>query len=216
MRFVIVVLCLLTAACGGGSSSPTAPTPVAQTPTPAPAPTPAPTPTPPPPTIATVFGVVTDAHTGAPIGGMAVSAWVGTTIVASTSTDGNGYYSMPAVPVGPVQITYLRDGYNSHTERPTVAGDMRVDARVVPFWQRTGVGDNVFDMPSYVRRVRIRGHYPSSSSNFIVRIGGRLVVNELLGYSWSGPTFEGTYVTNGGVVEITRSRDVQWTFTQVQ
>jgi hypothetical protein len=82
----------------------------------------------------------------------------------------------------------------------------------------TGSGDNVFDMPTAVTRVKITGDYPSRSSNFIVKIGGRLVVNEILGTSSIavGPHFEGTYVTTGGVVEITNSSGVVWTFTEIR
>jgi hypothetical protein len=87
-----------------------------------------------------------------------------------------------------------------------------------PIFTASGSGDTVFDMPTSVARVKITGDYPSRSSNFIVKIGGRLVVNEILGTSSIavGPHFEGTYVTTGGVVEITNSTGVSWTFTEVR
>ena len=86
-----------------------------------------------------------------------------------------------------------------------------------PLFTISGSGDNVFDMPTSVTRVKITGDYPSRSTNFIVKIGGRLIVNELLGTSWpNGPHFEGTYVTTGGTVEITNSSGVVWTFTEVR
>lgn len=86
-----------------------------------------------------------------------------------------------------------------------------------PLFTATGSGDNVFDMPTAVSRVKITGDYPSRSTNFIVKIGGRLIVNELLGTSWpNGPHFEGTYVTTGGTTEITNSSGVAWTFTEVR
>lgn len=86
-----------------------------------------------------------------------------------------------------------------------------------PLFTAAGSGDTVFDMPTTVSRVKITGDYPSRSSNFIVKIGGRLIVNELIGTSWpNGPHFEGTYVTTGGVVEITNSSGVAWTFTEVR
>lgn len=71
-------------------------------------------------------------------------------------------------------------------------------------------------MPTSVTRVKITADFPGRSSNFIVKIGGRLIVNELLGTSFTGPHFEGTYVTTGGVVEITNSSGVTWTFTEVR
>ena len=86
-----------------------------------------------------------------------------------------------------------------------------------PLFTISGSGDNVFDMPTTVTRVKITGDYASRSTNFIVKIGGRLVVNELLGTAWpNGPHFEGTYVTTGGVTEITDSSGVLWTFTEVR
>jgi hypothetical protein len=85
-----------------------------------------------------------------------------------------------------------------------------------PLWLRGGTGDTVFDMPTYITRVRIVADYPGSSSNFIVYIGGRLIVNELVGRSWGQPHFEGTYLTAGGVVEIKHSSGVAWSLTEVR
>ena len=85
-------------------------------------------------------------------------------------------------------------------------------------WGVSGAGDNVFDMPTYIRRVRIDGFYGGRCQNFVVRIAGRLVVNEILGNCSValGRDFTGTYVTSGGVVEITNASGVQWTFTEVR
>jgi len=85
-----------------------------------------------------------------------------------------------------------------------------------PLYTRSGSGDTVFDIPTTVTRITITGRCSCSSTNFIVRIGGRLVVNELLGTSWGTQTFSGTYVTVGGVTEITNSSAVSWTFTEAR
>ncbi|MCG2814490.1 MAG: Ig-like domain-containing protein, partial [Candidatus Aminicenantes bacterium] len=82
-------------------------------------------------------------------------------------------------------------------------------------WSRSGVGDMVFDMPTYVSRVRVVGTYTGYSSNFIVHVGGRLLVNELLGTGWGTTRYDGTLLTTGGVVEIKYSSGVLWSFTQV-
>ena len=82
-------------------------------------------------------------------------------------------------------------------------------------WSKSGVGDSVFDMPTYVSRVRVIGTYTGYSSNFIVDVAGRLFVNELLGTGWGTTTYDGTLLTSGGVVEITHSSGVSWSFTQV-
>lgn len=82
-------------------------------------------------------------------------------------------------------------------------------------WSKSGAGDSVFDMPTYVSRVRVIGTYTGFSSNFIVTVGGSLLVNELLGTGWGTTTYDGTLLTTGGVVEITNSSGVSWSFTQV-
>jgi len=80
-------------------------------------------------------------------------------------------------------------------------------------WTKSGAGNTVFDMPTYFPRVRIYGRWNgTTTSNFIVYIGGRLVVNEILRYT---TTYEGVHLTNGGgVVEIKDSSTITWTFTE--
>ena len=88
--------------------------------------------------------------------------------------------------------------------------------RVPAPWTASGSGNTVFNMPTYVSRVRIRGVWNGQqTSNFIVHIGGKSVVNEIL-RNTPGNSFEGTYLTNGGVVEIVSSTFISWTFTQVR
>ena len=50
-------------------------------------------------------------------------------------------------------------------------------------------------MPLYVARVRIIGTDTGNNSNFILRIAGRLLANELLGTSWSATRYDGTLLT---------------------
>ena len=80
-----------------------------------------------------------------------------------------------------------------------------------------GAGNTVFTMPSNFSRVRIRGVWSgSSTSNFIVRIGGRLVVNEIL-REMPNRTYEGIHLPNGGgTVEITNSSSITWRFEEVR
>lgn len=85
-----------------------------------------------------------------------------------------------------------------------------------PIFSRSGSGDTVFDMPTSVTRIRIQADYGAFSSNFIVHIGGNHIVNELLGTSWGKTHFDGTYLTTGGVVEITNSSGVSWSFVEVR
>lgn len=86
-----------------------------------------------------------------------------------------------------------------------------------PDFFRSGVGDTVFDMPLDVVRVRIIGTYTSHSSNFVVRIGGRLIVNELIGTGWGTTRYDGTLLTGGGgVVSITNSSGVSWSIQEIR
>lgn len=83
-------------------------------------------------------------------------------------------------------------------------------------FSKTGTGDTVFEIPAYVTRVRIQGSYAGNSSNFIVKVSGSSLVNELIGTSWASTSFDGTYlVTGGSTVEIANSTGVNWTITQV-
>ena len=87
-----------------------------------------------------------------------------------------------------------------------------------PIFTRTGTGANVFDMPTYVTRIRIQGSYSGNCENFVVRIAGRLIVNEILGTCSvaSGRNYDGTFVATGGVTEVVLSTGITWTFTEVR
>jgi hypothetical protein len=78
----------------------------------------------------------------------------------------------------------------------------------------SGRGNTVFDLPHTVSRVRIQGVWNRrGTSNFIVLIAGRLVVNEILR---SSITYDGIHLTTGGIVEIVSSSNISWTFTEVR
>lgn len=84
-------------------------------------------------------------------------------------------------------------------------------------FRQSGSGDSVFDMPLDVVRVHIVGNYGGSSSNFILKIAGRLIVNELVGTFWGQVRYEGTLLTGGGgVVAITNSSGVAWLVEEVR
>jgi hypothetical protein len=87
-----------------------------------------------------------------------------------------------------------------------------------PIFERTGVGNTVFDMPRTVTRVHISGAYEQHCENFIVRIGGKLVVNEILGACsiGSGIHYNGDHLVSGGVVEITDSNGVAWSIKELR
>ena len=82
---------------------------------------------------------------------------------------------------------------------------------------KSGTGDTVFELPANVTRIRIQGTYTANSSNFIVKIAGSNIVNEILGNAQNAVAFDGVYLlAGGGTVEITKSSGVSWTFTEVK
>jgi hypothetical protein len=88
-----------------------------------------------------------------------------------------------------------------------------------PLFTANGSGNTVFDMPTTVTRIHIVGTYTGNSSNFIVTIGGHLVVNDIIGTSatfGSRTVSDGIYLTTGGVVAITNSLGVVWSFAEVR
>ena len=85
-----------------------------------------------------------------------------------------------------------------------------------PIYSVSGSGNNVFDIPAYVARIRITGTFTGFSSNFIVHIGTALVVNDLLGTGFGKSVSDGVYLITPGTVQITNSQGVAWTFTEVR
>lgn len=85
----------------------------------------------------------------------------------------------------------------------------------LPIWTLSGHGNQVFDVPTTVARVHIQGTWNrTSTSNFIVRIGGRLIINEILRDSI---TYDGISLTGGGGVgETVSSGQIDWVFTEVR
>jgi hypothetical protein len=72
----------------------------------------------------------------------------------------------------------------------------------VTAWIKTGIGSERFEMPTTVRRVRIRAEFPTLTANFIVVINGRVLVNALLGTSRNSTTYDAVHETSGGTVEV--------------
>lgn len=112
--------------------------------------------------------------------------------------------------------------FNPLSRGVTLTSSQTVDFQLAPtpLWTASGIGDSVFDMPTTVARVRIQAMPTTSCQNFVVRIGGRAsTVNVILGTCSvaDARTLDGTYLTGGGgVVSITISTGVQWTFTEIR
>lgn len=86
-----------------------------------------------------------------------------------------------------------------------------------PLFSRSGSGNDVFNRPSFVNRVRITGQFSGFSSNFFVYCGTDLLVNELLGTGWKTTSYAGTHaVSNCSQFEIKDSNGVSWTIAEVR
>lgn len=91
--------------------------------------------------------------------------------------------------------------------------------RTGPLWEGWGTGPYVFDMPPSVSRVRITATYAGFCENFIVRVAGRGVVNEILGTCSVADSvnYDGTHlVTGGGTVEVREASGISWRMVEVR
>lgn len=166
----------------------------------------------------------------------------GTSTLTVTSFNGpSGYtasWTSGTVAAGAVQVSIVRftpTEARSYSGTLTVVADhtagnnqIAINAAGVrpprPRFGLTGVGNTVFDLPKDAARLRIIGNYSGNSSNFIVRIAGRLVVNELLGTGWSQTRYQGDHLVPSQcaaaagatcVVEIVDSTGVAWSFEEL-
>ena len=221
LTIVVLVLAMLVPACGGsGGGSPASPTPT-------------PTPTPPPVTVTAVTvtgpGCTPGVQSGQGLCSTTVPTAIGSTLqltATAAMSDGSASnvteqatWNSSKTTVATVTrglVTFRAPGECDITAayQGKLGGNtIRVDP---PIWAKTGTGDTVFDMPTYLSRVKITGDYTKNSSNFIVYVAGRLIVNELLGTGWGATHFEGTYLMSGGIVEVKLSSGVAWSFAEVR
>ena len=210
----LIIVAMLCSACGG--NSPTTPTPT-------------PTPTPPAtPTVTSVAVTTTGCTNGSTC---TVPATLQLSAVATLSNGSTQTVTTQAQwsSTNPSVAEVSQSGVV--TARNTGGADVTavyqgklggVTINVPPPWSQTGVGDNVFKVPTYVTRMRIDATYGGSCQNFIVRISTQptSLVNVIIGTCSVADTrspFTGTYaINNGGVVTITSSTGVNWTFTQLR
>ncbi len=199
-RASAALLLLSLIACGGNSS-----------------PGPSPTPT---PTTFTLTGQVTDSATGAGIGGATVAVIDGPNASKSATTDGSGIYTLSGLQQGGFTARARAQYYNEFSKGVTLTSNQAVNfsLSLIPIFSIAGTGDTVFDVPTRVSRVRIKGAYGGRCQNFVVWIGSDLLVNVILGTCSiaSGTTFDGTYLTTGGVGRTELSTGVSWSITEIR
>lgn len=199
-RLALVAALGLLSACGGTSAT---------------SPTPTPTPTPVTPTTFTLTGQVTSTS-GAALSGATVRIVDGANAGRSTTTSA-GAYSLPGLSLSGFTLTASAANYVASSQGVTLTSNQSVNFQLAPtpLFTVSGTGNTVFDMPASVARVRIQGRWLNrDTSNFVVRIGGRLIVNEILR---TVLTYDAIHLTGGGgVTEIVSSGAIAWTFTEVR
>lgn len=138
----------------------------------------------------------------------------------STTTDGNGAYRFEGLTSGNANLAARANGFEEARRGDNVIGalTMNFTLRTAQPFTRTGTGATVFDLPSYISRVRITGTYNGFCENFVLKFAGRLIVNEILGSCsvGSGRTYDGTHLVTAGTVEVTNSTGIAWSVTEVR
>ena len=170
---------------------------------------------PPAPTTVTLNGSVT--WPGGRVAGARITILDGPNAGRTATANSNGDYSFDStLTAGNANVSATATGYEERRQGVTLTNGVNVvnfTTRTLLPWSISGAGNTVFDMPRYFDRVRIRGEWNfRGTSNFAVRISGRLVVNAILR---NNPIYEGIHLTNGGgVTEVIISDNVRWVFTE--
>ncbi len=227
MKYFIVILCLTLAACG----SPKSPT------------TPSPTPTPTATRIISVEGamdfggvtlnqsktnILTIRNSGtAPLTISGITGSGGITAVTALSwTSG----TIAAGGLQDVNVRFTPSAIQGYSGTITVNGDQTAGTNTIafagsgtltgiPVFSKSGTGDQVFDLPSYVTRLRIQASPATSCQNFVVKVKGSLLVNIILGTCSvaDAKSIDNTYaISGGGTVTTEISTGINWTMTEVR
>lgn len=207
-RFVCLSLLFAVIGCGGDKTNPGAPTPTTTT-------------TIPPQTLYTITGIVSSAASG-PLSNATVQVVDGRNAGLVSNTDGSGRYTLSGLTFAGFTIMASAPGHIPISRGGILQGGTFTTTSnftLLPsaLFSRGGSGNTVFDIPTYVTRIQIQADYAGFSSNFIVNIAGRLVVNELLGRTWGATHYDGTHlIAAGGTAVITNSSGVAWSFIEVR
>ena len=213
----VVIACALVGACG--KSSPTAPPPPATgggggggTAPPPPAPPPA-------PTIGYLAGRITQSGPGTPISNARIEVVGGASIGKSTLTNPDGQYTLSNLTLGNNTIRVSKETFITRDLGLVLSNEanmQNVALQTVDPWTTTGTGNNVFEVPTWISRVRVIGTFTGSCSNFVIWIRTSLIVNEIIGRCsiGIGTRYEGVHVTTGGTARVENSTGVAWSITE--
>ena len=204
----IAVLAALTISCSDGT--PTSPSAAGVTP--------GPRQTLLPEMLAPLTGIVSSAA-GTPIANATVRVLDGFHAGVTATTDGNGQYRFERLPrananFSATAVNYIEDRRGTYVDGSN-ALNFTLDP--TPLFTRSGMGNDSFELPATVTRVRVNGQWSGNgSATFNVRIAGRTAVNQNIR---TARTYEGEHAAatrGGGLVEILNSPNVSWTITEVR
>lgn len=190
---------LACVSCGGNRGTPTQPTP---------------DPSPPVPSIVSLTGVIAATPGSGRVSGATVRIGDGPNAGRSVTSNNTGEYRFDQLMPGNANVFASAAGFEENGGGVFINGTNTLNLTLTRhLWARTGARNDVFDMPTWVSRVRIYGRWDGrGTSNFAVLVGGRLVVNAILR---DRNPYDGVHLVTGGITEI-RSSDniVEWRFTE--
>jgi hypothetical protein len=166
---------------------------------------------------ATLSGTVLSAS-GVPIEGATVRVLDGLSVGTAVTTDAAGQYRFERLPRTNTNFSATAANHVEDRRGVRVDGSATLDFMLepTPLFTRSGTGNDVFDLPPSITRVRIQGRWNGTgTSTFTVRIAGRTAVNENL----RTINYEGVHLAaanGGGVVEVANAANIAWTVTEVR
>jgi hypothetical protein len=197
----VLLVTMLAVACTEGPTSPTLTG------------APGPRQTLPPDQLADLTGTVSSAS-GIRIANASVTVLDGLGAGRNTTTNANGEYRFEKLPKTNANFAAVASNFIEDRRGTDVNGANRLDfvLEPTPLFSRSGVGNEVFDLPPGITRLRVNGRWnQTGTSTFQVRVGGRQILSENLR---TIPVYEGTHLTVGGTVEIINSTNIIWTITE--
>jgi hypothetical protein len=146
------------------------------------------------------------------------ASWTSGTIAPGSSVASTVRFS-------PTELRSYNGTLTVNGDQTSGTNTMAVSGTGVPVpraaFTKTGSGNTVFDMPGDVTRLTVFGRWSGrGTSNFIVRINGRVMVNEVLRDHNPYEAIHlvpGAPTSAGAVVEISNSSEiVEWRFSEVR
>lgn len=180
----------------------------------------APTPPAPTPTTYALTGRVSSAA-GPAITGASLTIADGPNAGKSTTSNSAGDYAFQSLTASGFTLSVSAAGFVSKAGPISLTQNVTANVTMLPvqLFQLNGSGNQVFDVPTYITKIRVIADYGGSCQNFIMHIGGRSIANEILGtcsVQTTGTHYDATVNTIGGSGETVNSSGVSWQITELR